>query len=289
MTMNRRVLAFAAASLAAVAMFALEWPTDRPQALSTFGTRTDGRFSTGMTVASSDGLVRTAAAGDLAFALDGDRLAGGFPSTLGAYVVVAHARDLTTVYGGLEPGTLASYLTAVHERDILGRVSGTGAVPQAWFGVFDRAKDAWVNPLILLSPEKDAKSPLIRSIVLANDERSYRLGEARALRQGRYEVLLDASDPADGEGGPPGRAPYSVRLLVNGIERFACRFDSAAAPDGILRFNLKDARTGPDFYDARGVMRLGTLDLPRGVAFVTVSIADFAGNAREASYQLSVE
>ncbi|MBN1243590.1 MAG: hypothetical protein JXA15_12885 [Spirochaetales bacterium] len=288
MTTKRRAALLAASILAAAAIFALEWPTDAPRALTTFGTRSDGRFSTGVELGSTDGLVRTAAAGDLAFVLDGDRLAGGFPSTLGAFAVVAHSRDLTTVYGGLEPGTLSSYLATVHERDILGRIRAPSGVPggAAWFGVFDRAKDAWVNPLILLAPEKDAQIPQIRAVFLSNQERSFRLGEARSVRQGRYEVLLDAVDPAEAA---PERAPYSLRLLVDGIERFACRFDSAAAPDGVLRFNLKDSRTGPAFYDERGFMRLGTLDLARGAAFLSVSVADFAGNASELTYQLAVE
>ena len=284
MTGRRTGITLGAAALAVAAIFALEWPTDRPEAASTFGTLSDGRFSTGMLVGSGDGLVRTAAAGDLAFVLDGDSLAGGFPSTLGAFVAVAHPQDLTTVYGRLEPGTLSTYLTTVRERDILGRVSGAGAA--AWFGVFDRAKDAWVNPLILLAPEKDSISPVIRSVLLSNDERSYRLGEARTVRQGRYEVLLDTADPA---GTAAGRAPYSVRLLVDGIERFACRFDSAAAPEGVLLFDPRDARTGPDFYDERGFMRLGTLDLARGAAYLNVSVADFEGNSRELTYQLAVE
>lgn len=288
MSGKARIIALAVAAFAAAAIFALEWPTDRPQAASTFGTRRAGRFSTGILVGSDDGLVRTAAAGDLAFVLDGDSLAGGFPSTLGAYMAVAHPQDLTTVYGRLEPGTLSTYLTTVRERDILGKavpsVGGAGA--PTWFGVYDRAKEAWVNPLILLAPERDAKPPAIRAILLSNDERTYRLGEARAVRQGRYAVLLDATDAT----GPASeRAPYSVRLLVDGIERFACRFDSAAAPEGVLFFDLKDARTGPAFYDGRGFMRLGTLDLARGAAFVNVSVADFEGNARELTFQLTVE
>jgi len=304
MTGKRRSIALAATALAAVAMFALEWPTDRPEAASTFGTRSAGRFSRGMLVGSGDGLVRTAAAGDLAFVLDGDSLAGGFPSTLGAFMAVAHSRDLTTIYGRLEPGTLSGYLTTVRERDILGKVRAAGAVAGAgtgavagtgggagtgavvWFGVFDRAKEAWVNPLILLAPEKDAKAPVIRSILLSNDERVYRLGEARTVRQGRYEVLLDATDQG---ATASARAPYAVRLLVDGIERFSCRFDSAAAPDGALLFDPKDARTGPAFYDERGFMRLGTLDLARGAAYLNVSVADFEGNARELTFQLAVE
>ncbi len=286
MSGKRRSFALAAAALAAAAMFALEWPTDRPEAASTFGTLSAGRFSTGMLVGSGDGLVRTAAAGDLAFVLDGDRLAGGFPSTLGAFVAVAHPQDLTTVYGRLKPGTLSTYLTTVRERDILGMALASDAGALTWFGVFDRAKDAWVNPLILLAPEKDAKDPVIRAVLLSNDERVYRLGEARTVRQGRYEVLLDATDPS---GTAPGRAPYSVRLLVDGIERFACRFDSAVAPEGVRLFDPKDARTGPSFYDGRGYMRLGTLDLARGAAYLNVTVADFEGNARELAYQLAVE
>ena len=282
-------LAAAAAALAlAVAASALDWPSDRALAASTFGTSVDGRFSTGILVAPGDGLVRTAAGGDVAFALDDRTLPGGFPSTLGAFVVIAHDRDLSTVYGRLDPGSVSGYLKAVRERDILGRAGGSGYGPgsAAFFGVFDRARDAWVNPLVLLSGEPDTTPPTLRGAWLVNAERSYRLGEARTVRQGRYRLALDATDPVVAG---VARAPYLARLLVDGVERAAVRFDSAAAVDGVLRRDSRGQDAAAGLYDAAGRLSLGDFDLARGAALVTLEIADFEGNRREASFQLGVD
>ncbi|HRW25146.1 MAG TPA: hypothetical protein P5298_12105 [Spirochaetia bacterium] len=289
--MSIRAVRIAAAGSVALAAaiassFAFDWPADSGRYRFGFGSPRDG-FMRGVEFGSSDGTVRAADDGELAFAASCPSLPGGYPLIGGSMIVVAHASDITTVYAGLDPGSISSYLRNVRKGDILGRaepVAGPGR--GAAFYAYDAKERRYINPLILMPSLPDDKPPVIRSAVLVSDGKETALAASKAVRQGSYLLLVDAFDPS-----PTGEpaAPYEVRVMLDGSERERVVYDAAWAEGG--RPNLfSGARLGEhDFLASDGRMRFGPYALARGRAVISVAVSDFAGNKREQTYSIIVQ
>lgn len=284
----RRSVFLLACLVVPIVSIALEWPVPPGYPLVPFGSFHAGRFGTEMTLAPSGTQVRAAAAGEIAFAFEGDKLPSGLPCTLGSFVAVNHADGLVSVYGRLEKGSLPGYGRQAAAGDVLGRAGGSGfySSQEASFSLYDRVKRQYLNPQTLLAAVKDDRAPVVRAVYLASGDKTYSLAETRSLRQGTYEFYADILDPSSDA---RHRSPYSIRMLINGAERLRYVCDIAKAEQGRLRFFGAAKADSESFYRADGKMRLGSYLLPRGRSTIVLIVADYAGNEREMSRAVMVE
>ena len=114
------------------------------------------------------------------------------------------------------------------------------------------------------------------------------LGETRLVRQGTYEIIADILDPL-GPSDLRSRAPYSIRLLVDGKETVRYLYDAARSESGRLRFFGSARLDSESYFLPDGKLRLGELQLARGRTTIVLIVADYAGNEREIGGVLSVE
>lgn len=175
--------------------------------------------------------------------------------------------------------------------DVLGRAgtSGYHSGREASFTLFDRVKRQYLNPQILLPPVRDDRAPVVRGVsLMTTGGRALSLGETRTLRQGTYQIVADILDPLAAADASP-RAPYSVRLLIDGKEVVRYLYDAARSDDGRLRFFGPARRDSETYYLEDGRVRLGEFLLPRGRTTLVLIVADYAGNERETGGVLLVE
>lgn len=268
----------------------LEWPVSGGVPSVPFGSFHAGRFYPSMTTGPEGAQVRAASAGEISFLFDGDRLPSGLPCPLGGFVALSHPDGMISVYGRMERGSLPHYLRAVSAGDVLGRAgtSGFHAGRETVFTLYDRIKRQYLNPQVLLPPVRDDRAPLVRGVYLSSGGRFLPLGETRTVRQGTYEVIADILDPLS-SADPRSRAPYSIRLLVDGKEVIRYVYDAARAESGRFRFFGSARLDSESFFLADGRLRLGSFLLARGRTTFVLIVSDYAGNDRETSGILQVE
>lgn len=285
---TRLLLAGIIAPIAALS--ALEWPVAGGFPSIPFGTFHAGRFLTSMAASPAGSPVRAAAQGDIAFLFDGDKLPSGLPCTLGGFVAVSHPDGMVSVYNRLERGSLPSYIRTVSEGDVLARAGASGyySSRELMFTLYDRVKRQYLNPQVLLPLVRDDRAPVVRAIYLASGGKYLPLGEKRILRQGTYEVIADIQDPASAAETRP-RAPYSLRLLIDGIERLRFVYDAARSEGGRLKFFGSAGMDTDSYYLEDGRVRLGSFLLSRGRSTIVLIVTDYAGNEREISNIVQME
>ena len=269
---------------------ALEWPVPGGVPLEPFGSFLSGRFHVSMTQGPAGSRVLAASDGEIAFLFDGDKLPSGLPCPLGGFVALSHPDGMMSVYGRLERGSMPYYLRAVSSGEVLGRAGASGfhTGRESTFTLFDRVKRQYLNPQVLLPPVRDDRPPLTRGVFLTSGDRSFPLGETRNLKQGTYAVIADVQDTISATDTRP-RAPYTIRLLIDGKELVRYVYDAARAESGRLRFFGSARLDSESYFLTDGRLRLGTFLFPRGRSTIVLIVSDYAGNERETSGVINVE
>lgn len=289
-TARRILVTILACAVPVAGLGSLEWPVSGGAPILTFGSFQAGRFYPSMTAGPEGAPVRAVGAGEIGFLFDGDKLPSGLPCPLGSFVALSHPDGMISVYGRMERGSLPRYLRSVSSGDVLGRSGSSGyyAGREASFTLFDRVKRQYLNPQVLLPPVRDDRAPLVRGMYLAAGDRLLPLGETRSVRQGTYEIIADIQDPLN-PADPRPRAPYSIRLIIDGKEVVRYLYDAARADSGRLLFFGSARRDSGAYFLADGRLRLGSFLLARGRMTVVLIVSDYAGNEREAGGVILVE
>jgi hypothetical protein len=278
-------------ALSVRAVFAMDWPVAPPHVAATFGTFAKGRIVAGVVLAASDGSVRSSDDGEVSFLLEDGTHPAGLPTPLGSFLVVEHQKGLAAVYSHLAPGSLPSYLRKPKAGDILGRPGNSGWIegPGLVFQVFDRRADSWVNPLLVLPPLAEDKAPIIRSLALSRDDKTYALSGAVTIPQGTYRISVDVASPSDAPWTVGPLAPYVILLSIDGAQTTEDVFDVARASKGRLSFFARSPVASSELRTQEGRYMLAERLFTRGHSTIMVKVEDAVGNSHAASWPVIVE
>jgi len=288
----RAILAGAAfIACGAEALAALEWPLPPAAIAATFGTPAAGRMVTGVALAASGEIVRSAGVGELVFAAPEGVGPSGLPSALGSFLLVEHEGGMAAVYAHLEPESTSDPPRAMRGGDALGAAGSSGWAEGEGLllQIYDRKEGQWVNPLLLLPRVEDDKAPVIRSLLLRRGAVTRLLGEDRSIGQGVYSLSLSTADPSGAKWTAGPLAPYSMRVSIDGKLVASGVFDVARDADGDLLFFSEAPRAGVALRDAQGGYVLAERLLTKGKALFEAEVEDAAGNRRRASWSIAVE
>jgi len=282
----RRTILLTAVSLAllCVAAFAFDWPSEGGRYRYGFGSYRGG-FLLGTEFGAEDGVIRSAADGELVFSAAAPSLPGGFPLAGGSLLALTHASDIMTLYAGMTPDTMSQYLRLVRKGDVLGSGASAREGRGAVYYTYDARARRYINPLILMPTLSDERPPLIRNVSLVHDEGELALDQVKSLRQGSYHLAFEASDQSPA-GNPS--APFELRVLIDGFERSRVVYDAAWADTGSSRLFGSSGSPEAGFFGTDGRVRLGPYVVSRGKVVLTIVATDFSGNKREQTYSLSV-
>lgn len=283
--MKRPILLVPAVFILVMGLVAFEWPVDPSSLRFNFGF-SGGSFKRGSELGVPDAVISASADGDLVFACDAPRLPGGYPLPDGSLAAISHDSGMMSIYTGIQPGSLSSYMGAVRTGDPI------GVAPQAVSGrfvsfyVYDSREKRFVNPFILLPKMGDDKPPVIRSIAFRSGKDEIQLDRGVSIRQGAWLLVIDASDMS-----PMGlpSAPFELRVVIDGSERFHTVYDAAWASSGESHLFSAQAVPEKDFFLADGRAGFGPVSLTRGTMMLTVIVTDFSGNKREVTYSIQVQ
>jgi hypothetical protein len=239
----------------------------------------------------ASGPVRAMDAGEVLFIHTEGNSVSRLPSPLGAWIALDHGDGIISVYSRLNDPHEKSLQTPVDAGDIIAAAGQSGWSNREgfYFSLFDRKERRWVNPSMIITPLPDTVQPVIHSVELRNsDGRSINPAQTRNLSQGRYTILVNASDSGPKAGENP-LAPYRITCSVNGLEGGILNFETYSARDGVLMVYRNGLVPVEQVYAPYPAYEIGELWFTRGQATLEVIAQDILGNTRSLTFRLQVE
>jgi len=273
--------------------FSMEWPVTNGIIEKNFGWNDGGQPVLGI-VYRTEEPISAAEQGELLF--EGGGSASRMPSPLGTWTAIDHGGGIIGVYSRMrstpEPAESErerSIINIVERSTIIGEPGTTGwsGSRGLYFSLYDRREKRWINPVMIISPLPDTRAPTILSVKLRNQEgRLFELANGSVIPQGRYSILVDASQVIRDR---PPLAPFRINCSVNGVETGRLNFETYSARDGTLLVYRNGLVPVREIYSMYPSYELGTAVFTRGQVTMEVITQDAANNLRSQLLRFTAE
>jgi len=269
---------------------AMDWPLPNAEVVQNFGSNDQGTPVLG-TMLEGEGIILSTGSGELIFSRSGKDAASRLPSPLGAWSAVAHSDGLVSIYSRYrdegrrrQPG----YMELGNPIARTG-VSGWSRNNGVYYILYDRRERRWVNTLMVITLPPDTVEPQILSVQLRNaGGRLLEGGQIRNISQGRYSIVVNATDALANPRGPR-LPPHRILCSVNGEEIGSLSLDTINAKDGVLMVNRNGQAPVKRVYANYPAFEIGEVQFSRGQANLEIIVQDLAGNSRSTLIRIIVE
>jgi hypothetical protein len=266
---------------------AMNWPSETAVMVRNFGSNDRGRPALGMIFA-GDTNVLAAEKGEIIFAHNKDDTFSRLPSPLGAWKAVDHGDGLITIYSryaddaddakNIPEGEKTITLTSVQKQQpiAVSGISGWASQKGFYFQVYDRRDRSWINPAMIITPQKETRPLQILSVELLNAQ-----GvpvRSSVINQGRYTVVVNSNVLAAARG--TFFAPQRIVCSINGAETGSLNFEAFSARDGVLMVFRNGLVPAKQVYSNFPAFEAANVFLSRGQANLEIIVQDINGNSR---------
>jgi hypothetical protein len=272
------------------ALYPMDWPSQDAQLIRNFGWNDEGRPSLG-NVFTAVGPIRAADRGELLFYHNQSNTASVLPSPLGSWIALEHEDGIIGIYSRFEDAAAASFPDIIDKEAPIALAGQSGWTGQRGFSfsLFDRRERRWVNPSAIITPQEDTRPPQIEAVVLKNSRNNrLDLSQIRTIPQGRYTILVTASDTRLNSN-EIRLAPYRIVCSVNGIEIGSLTFETFSTRDGVLMVYRNGLVPVRQVYASNPAFEIGEVDFIRGQVTLSIIALDITGNSRNNAYRFQVE
>ena len=263
--------------------YSLQWPVENKQVTSTFAEKQGDHYQSGIDIGGEEQNVVSVADGKVVFFFEEDSNMSDIPCGMGSFIVIEHERSLKTTYSHLKKGSVAKNREDVKRGDKIGVTGDTGASSgrQLHFEVVDGELNQIVNPLKLLSEGEDKTRPVIKKIILKNEDISFQkeLSRRERVKTGKYCLTAQVYDVCGDVDYFCPTAPYSISVYLNGEQVIEIKYDTLVRDGGkvVLADNsapVEEYYTENDDWE----VNIGEINLIPGTVRLEISVKDFAGN-----------
>jgi len=267
---------------------AMNWPSETAVMIRNFGSNDRGRPSLGM-VFSGDTQVLAAETGEVIFTHNKNDTVSRLPSPFGAWTAIDHGDGLITVYSRYKDNAQdvqntqdggGGNATPVHVQKqqpiAASGISGWSSQNGFYFQVYDRSKRSWINPAMIVTPQKETRPPQILSVELMNAQRVP--VRTSVINQGNYTVMVNSNILAAARGTV--FAPQRIVCSINGAEAGSLNFEAFSARDGVLMVFRNGLVPAKQVYSNFPAFEAANVFLSRGQANLEVIVQDINGNSR---------
>jgi len=280
-----------------VALNAMNWPCENGNLVRNFGLNDNGKPVLGM-VFSGDTDVLASEKGDVIFSRNADDTASRLPSPLGNWTAVDHGDGLISIYSRCsdkknvinenEPSAqIEKSGIAKGDKIAVSGVSGWSKQTGFYFIVYDRRERRWINPAMIITPQRETRPAQIRMITFQNDKGEV-IGQGRPFTQGRYTVSVAALIPVTTWPREINLAPHRIVCSVNGAEAGSLNFEAVSARDGVLMVYRNGLVPVKQVYSSFPAYQAAEVFLNRGQVNLEVIVQDIAGNSYSAINRIMV-
>jgi hypothetical protein len=265
---------------------AMNWPSETAVMIRNFGSNDRGRPVLGMVFA-GDTNVLAAEKGDIIFTRNKDDNFSRLPSPLGAWTALDHGDGLITIYSryaekseqySAPEGEKTIKLSNIQKSNPLAvsGISGWSSQKGFYFQVYDRRERNWINPAMIITPQKETRPMQILSVELLNTQ-----GvpvRSSVINQGRYTVVVNSNILMAARG--TFFAPQRIVCSINGAEAGFLNFEAISARDGVLMVFRNGLVPAKQVYSNFPAFEAANIFLSRGQANLEVIVQDISGNSR---------
>ena len=268
---------------------AMNWPSEDASLLSGFGTNDQGRpllgmiFSGGTDILSSD-------SGEVIFTRN-KKDASRLPSPLGSWIAIDHG-DLISIYSRFEENKNINKNNRKRSSEKIASsgISGMSNTEGFYFQIFDRFQRRWINPELVLKPERRTRSPEILSVELRCERGS--IVDSRNITQGRYTIFVNSRGGRGNdfitEDVNSRLAPHRIVCLVNGEEVDFLNFESFSVRDGVLMAHRSGLIPANRVYANFPFFETADVFFNRGQVNLEIISYDIHGNSRNVVHRFNV-
>jgi hypothetical protein len=271
-------------------LYPMDWPAQGARLIRNFGWNDAGRPSLG-NIFLAEGPIRAADKGELIFYHSPSNTASVLPSPLGSWMALEHGDGIIGIYSRFEDITNPTFPNIIDKDVVIASAGQSGWTNRRgfYFSLLDRRERRWVNPSAIIAPLEDTMPPQIESVLLKNDQNNrIDLSQAKTIRQGRYTILVAATDTRTSPNETP-LAPYRILCSVNGSEIGLLTFETFSTRDGVLMVYCNSLVPVRQVYSPDPVFEIGEVEFIRGQTTLTIIAQDITGNTRNAVYRFLVE
>ena len=266
-----------------LSVFSLQWPVENMTVTSTFAEKQGDHYQSGIDIGGGEQNVVSVADGRVIFVFEEDSQLSDIPCGIGSFIVVEHERSLKTVYSHLKKGSVVKSRGNVRRGEKIGVTGDTGASAgkQLHFEVVDGELNQIVNPLKLLSEGKDSTKPVIKQIILKNEESSFQkaLTRRERVKTGKYWLTAQVYDICGDVDYFCPTAPYSISVYLNGEQVIEIKYDTLVREGGKVVLADNSAPVEEYYSDNDDwEVNIGEINLIPGTIRLEISVKDFAGN-----------
>jgi len=263
---------------------AMNWPSETAVMVRNFGSNDRGRPALGMVFA-GDTKVLAAETGEVIFTHNKNDTVSRLPSPFGAWTAVDHGDGLITIYSRYADDAQDTQdgeeiLMPVHvqkqETIAASGVSGWSSQKGFYFQVYDRRERSWINPAMIVTPQKETRPPQILSVELMNAQGQ--LVRSSVINQGRYTVVVNSNILAAARGTL--FAPQRIVCSINGAEAGSLNFEAISARDGVLMVSRNGLVPARQVYLNFPAYEAANVFLSRGQANLEIIVQDISGVSR---------
>jgi hypothetical protein len=260
---------------------AMNWPSETAALIRNFGSNDRGRPVLGMVFAGDTGVL-AAEKGDIIFTHNKNDAFSRLPSPLGAWTALDHGDGLITIYSRyaddaadgketIEPANVQK-----QQPIAVSGISGWSSQKGFYFQVYDRRERSWINPAMIITPQKESRPLQILSVELLNTQGNP--VRSSVINQGRYTVMVNSNITM----APRGTffAPQRIVCSINGAEAGFLNFEAFSARDGVLMVFRNGLVPAKQVYSNFPAFEAANIFLSRGQANLEVIVQDINGNSR---------
>jgi len=208
---------------------------------------------------------------------------GWFETTLGNAIILSHKNEMLTVYGNLDEVTLQSDIEKVSNEMKLG-TSGTSGWQKGKncleFQVIDIKSKNLINPFVLMPVLQNKTELSIKNLVaISSAGKTVPIANYSKINSGIYRLYIKKQVAG---------MTYRTSVLVNGAVAENLTFDILSQKDNRLVVKGKNSYSFEEIYPDAENQLLAEVILSKGKNIITVTIEDFFGNSKVATYTVEV-
>jgi len=234
--------------------------------------------------------VLAAESGEIIFSRKKNDNASRLPSPLGAWTAIDHGDGLISVYSRYAERVAPVTETQVEKQQAIASsgVSGWSTQNGFYFMLFDRRERRWINPSMIITPQKETRPPQILSVDLKNSQGI--MMQSRNLTQGRYKVIVNAAggSPLASNAASRQFAPQRIVCLINGTEVSSLNFEAVSARDGVLMVYRNGLVSAKQIYSGFPSFEAAEVFLTRGQVTMEIIVQDISGATRSVINRLII-
>ena len=264
-------------------VYSLQWPVEKMSVTSTFAERRGDHYHSGIDIGGGEQDVVSVSDGKIVFIFEENSQLSDIPCGMGSFIVIEHERSLKTTYSHLKKGSVVKNRENVGRGEKIGVTGDTGASrgKQLHFEVIDGELNQIVNPLKLLPEGNDETTPVIKKIVLKNEDSSYEkvLSRREKVETGKYCLKAQVYDVCGNVDYFCPTAPYSISVYLNGEQVIEVKYDTLVRDSGKVVLAGNSAPVQEYYSEGEDwEVNIGEINLIPGTIRLEISVKDFAGN-----------